>query len=162
MTIDRFRGEYAFLSNFYTAPIVVAGITFPTVEHAFQAAKLPLDYPKRRAVQAEIARYPTPAEAKRAGRMRLLRDDWKHVHLSMMRVLLAAKFQHPALRARLLATGNEPLVEGNDWGDTYWGRCRGTGRNMLGVLLMELRAELAPLPDHSIQYALALHDGAPT
>lgn len=60
-----------------------------------------------------------------------------------MRDLLDLKFADPALAALLLATGDADLVEGNDWGDRFWGVCDGAGANMLGRLLMELRTRLA-------------------
>jgi ribA/ribD-fused uncharacterized protein len=140
--ITRFRGNYAFLSNFYSSPITVNGIAFPTVEHAFQAAKVRLDHPRRRDAQILIAEHPTPAGAKRAGRSVTLRADWKTAHLPIMRRLLALKFADRRLRRLLMDTSDLPLIEGNDWKDTYWGVCNGVGRNQLGVLLMELRAEL--------------------
>lgn len=49
------------------------------------------------------------------------------------------KFAEPGLQAKLLETGNEELVEGNYWGDTFWGVCRGRGENHLGKLLMKVR-----------------------
>ena len=57
--------------------------------------------------------------------------------------VVRAKFdQHPDLAQKLLATGDEELVEGNDWGDIYWGVYKGRGNNMLGKILMRVRAEL--------------------
>ncbi len=136
--IDRFAGEHAFLSNFFPAPFVLDGIVYPTVEHAFQAAKC-CD-----AAQAErIRRAPSPGAAKRLGRRAQLRPDWEPVKLDVMHRCLRAKFaQHPDLAARLLATGSARLVEGNTWGDTFWGRTGSRGRNHLGRLLMLVRAEL--------------------
>jgi predicted NAD-dependent protein-ADP-ribosyltransferase YbiA (DUF1768 family) len=46
------------------------------------------------------------------------------------------------LKEQLIATGNEELVEGNTWGDIYWGVSRGRGKNMLGKILMRVREEL--------------------
>ena len=57
-----------------------------------------------------------------------------------MRTALQLKFSDPTLRAQLIATGDAELIEGNTWNDTFWGVCRGTGKNMLGTLLMELRS----------------------
>jgi len=163
--ITRFRGKYAFLSNFYSSPITVNGITFPTVEHAYQAAKVSLTLDVREAAQQHIAKAATPALAKKVGRMVPLRADWKTAHLPIMRRLLALKFSEESKFCDLLLdTGSLPLIEGNDWNDTYWGVCQGQGRNQLGVLLMERRAELAKtvvfedVPDRAIQQALALHD----
>lgn len=59
--------------------------------------------------------------------------------LSVMRDLLIQKFTHDDLKALLVATGDARLVEGNSWGDRYWGMCDGTGSNHLGQLLMEVR-----------------------
>ena len=84
-----------------------------------------------------------PSEAKRLGRRVRLRSDWEQVKYDVMLDVVRAKFnQHPDLAQKLLATGDEELVEGNDWGDTYWGVCNGRGKNMLGKILMRVRAEL--------------------
>ena len=84
-----------------------------------------------------------PSEAKRLGRRMRLRSDWEQVKYDVMLDVVRAKFnQHPDLAQKLLATGDEELVEGNDWGDTYWGVCNGRGKNMLGKILMRVRAEL--------------------
>ncbi len=59
----------------------------------------------------------------------------------------ASKFtRHFDLREKLLATGDRKLVEGNTWGDTFWGVCRGNGKNHLGKILMKIRAELQAEP----------------
>ncbi len=136
--IDRFRGEYRFLSNFWPAVVTLDGITYPTVEHAYQAAKI-LD-PTSRGLFYSAA---TPGDAKRLGRqLTRLRGDWHQVRLAVMADLVRQKFTHPDLRDRLLATGNRDLIEGNDWGDTFWGVCRGVGDNQLGRILMKVREEL--------------------
>ena len=73
-----------------------------------------------------------------------LREDWEEVKASVMEAVLRAKFtQNPELMAKLTATGEALLVEGNDWQDTYWGFDvnLGYGENMLGRLLMRIRAE---------------------
>jgi predicted NAD-dependent protein-ADP-ribosyltransferase YbiA (DUF1768 family) len=59
-----------------------------------------------------------------------------------METLLRQKFAHPELRAKLKETNDAELVEGNWWGDRFWGVCRGEGENHLGKLLMKIRAEL--------------------
>ena len=45
------------------------------------------------------------------------------------------------LRSLLVATGDRELIEGNTWGDTFWGvdKNTGQGENHLGRILMELR-----------------------
>lgn len=134
--IDSFKGEYEFLSNFYPATVSYEGDMYPSVEHAFQAAKT-LDPQMRLKIRLSNA-----AGAKKLGRQLDLRSDWETIKLDVMRELLKAKFSDPELRAKLKATGRESLVEGNWWGDTFWGVCRGQGENHLGVLLMEIRDSL--------------------
>ena len=104
-----FRDEYAFLSNFYSSEIEHEGIVFPTVEHAFQAAKT-LDIDERRKIAATLA----PGSAKRLGRRVKLRSDWEQIKVGLMRDLLRIKFRDPDLAARLLATGSAELIEGNN------------------------------------------------
>lgn len=141
--IIEFDKEYAFLSNFYDAPCEFEGIVYPTVEHAFQAAKT-LDIEKRK----EFAAASTPGKAKRMGRSVDLRSDWEEVKTDVMRDCLRSKFTEPGLRKLLLATGSEELMEGNWWHDNTWGNClcdeclNIPGRNMLGMLLMEIRKEI--------------------
>ena len=60
-----------------------------------------------------------------------------------MAELLDCKFtQNPVLKLKLIETGSKKLIEGNTWGDTFWGMSSrtGKGRNALGQLLMKLRA----------------------
>jgi predicted NAD-dependent protein-ADP-ribosyltransferase YbiA (DUF1768 family) len=56
-----------------------------------------------------------------------------------MRTLVRRKFMDPILAVKLLGTGDAILIEGNGWGDTYWGVCKGAGLNKLGLILMETR-----------------------
>lgn len=136
--IDKFDGEYAFLSNFYESPIKGDdGITYPTVEHYFQAMKT-----LNKGQRQEIAAQDTPGKAKRLGRAVNLRPDWEKVKSDVMRQGVTAKFQIPELREQLLATGDAILIEGNWWGDTCWGMCNGVGENRLGKILMEVRTSL--------------------
>lgn len=132
--INNFSGEYAFLSNFFPHGIKYDGLEYPTSEHAFQAAKT-LDIGERR----KIAAAGTPAMAKRMGRKVKLRPGWEGIKVEEMRKILRLKFADPDLYNRLCQTGHEPLVEGNYWGDTFWGVCGGKGKNWLGKLLMEIR-----------------------
>lgn len=77
------------------------------------------------------------------GRGVWLRPGWEETKEEVMKVLLVQKFtRHLDLAQALLSTGEVELVEGNDWGDVYWGVCRGQGRNRLGHRLMEVRALL--------------------
>lgn len=136
--IAEFQGEYRFLSNFYPAEVIYEGTVYPTSEHAYQAAKT-LDLNERR----RIAGMPTPAEAKAAGRALRYRDDWEHVKFSVMEAVVRDKFmRHPDLAAKLLASGDAVLEEGNTWGDRVWGIYEGQGENRLGLILMKVRSEL--------------------
>lgn len=137
--IDHFSGETRWLSNFELVDVEFEGIIYPSSEHAFQAAKS-LDVRERR----QIAALRTPREAKTAGRMIKLRPDWESVKIDVMRTILREKFseRHPELRERLRMTGDQKLVEGNTWHDTFWGVCDGRGQNWLGRILMEIRSGL--------------------
>ncbi len=141
--IVEFDGDYAFLSNFYPSPIYHEGITYPTNEHFFQAMKT-LDIETRKAIAAAE----TPGAAKRMGRHVPLRSDWEKIKVDVMRLGLILKFTDAELAEKLIATGDEELVEGNWWHDNTWGNCHCTecsrkgGRNLLGMLLMEVRKEL--------------------
>lgn len=143
--ITSFHDEYAFLSNFYPSKVTLDGILFPTVEHAYQSYKT-LDMKKR----ALISRLSTPGNAKRYGRTLDLRPDWDDVKLGVMERLLRRKFRIPELEKKLLSTIGSDLVEGNTWGDKYWGCVWQTlpegkwiGENHLGKLLMQIREELS-------------------
>lgn len=136
--INKFDGEFAFLSNFYYAPMIINGVTYPTNEHFFQAMKS-----EHLEDQKLIATASTPGQAKRLGRNVKLRDNWNETRIGWMQIGLKEKFtQHPELAAKLVATGNAMLIEGNYWHDTFWGQCNGIGENHLGALLMQLRDEL--------------------
>jgi hypothetical protein len=138
--IDKFVGEHAFLSNFYDSPVIFDEKTYSTVEHAYQAAKT-LDSSERNAIRT--AR--TAGVAKRLGRKATIRQGWENMKVGVMLDLLREKFSNPELRQQLLDTGDSELVEGNTWGDKFWGvdAKTGHGKNMLGKLLMQVRMELS-------------------
>ena len=83
-----------------------------------------------------------PGQAKRIGRRIELRPGWDDVRDEIMLDLIRIKFYLPSLATKLLATGDAELVEGNYWGDTYWGVSRGRGENRLGQILMQVRDEI--------------------
>lgn len=139
--IGPFRGPHYFLSNFFPCVVTLDGVQYPTVEHAYHAAKT-LDTRLR----SEIRGQPTPGAAKVAMESMPVREDWEHVKVATMLGLLRQKFARPDLRELLLATGTAPLVELNTWGDTFWGVCDGRGENRLGRLLMEIREALRAEP----------------
>ncbi len=138
VTIDAFKHEYRFLSNFHPAAVVYEGVEYPSSEHAYQAAKT-LDPIARQRVLA----LRSPFEAKKAGRQVALRPDWEAVKSAVMLEVVRDKFTRNEDLGRLLvATGGVELVEGNTWGDTVWGVCNGRGENRLGKILMFVREEL--------------------
>lgn len=148
MTVSQFKGSYRFLSNFWPAKVRYEGVDYPTVEHAYQAAKT-LDLEVRK----QFAGLEPPSGAKRLGRKLEIRPDWDRIKLLVMEDLVRQKFQHPELRDLLLATESRELQEGNTWGDRFWGifpPVIGYGENHLGKILMRVRAELQGAEIHAL------------
>ena len=137
MAITRFREEYSFLSNFYPVNISYEGLNYTSVEAAFQACKT-LNPSKKLMFTGLGAK-----DAKIRGRLLPLRKDWEGVKEGIMYELCFQKFsENPHLKEKLLATGDQLLVEGNRYGDIYWGVVDGVGENKLGKILMRIREEL--------------------
>lgn len=135
--ITSFRGEYAFLSNFYPSPVKLLGVTYPTVENAFQAAKCIDNTEKKQFLTC------SPAQAKKLGKKVKLRNDWNTIRIHIMSELVFEKFSNNSnLKQKLIATGDAELIEENTWGDRYWGVCNGKGENNLGKILMNTRKRL--------------------
>lgn len=134
--IESFQGKYRFLSNFWPVTVVLDSVSYPSVENAYQAAKT-LDLDCRKPFVGC-----TPWLAKRWGRKLDIRVDWDAVKVNVMRDLLSQKFSGGWLMEALKGTGSNTLIEGNTWGDTFWGVCKGAGENNLGNLLMKIRSEL--------------------
>ena len=145
MAIREFSFDNAFLSNFpfyeteYTITLPDGSKhkrKFPTSEHAYQAAKATTLADINKVMEAGTA-----GQSKRAGRAIKLRSDWDSVRWHTMAQILIKKFGRNAeLIAKLDATGNQLLVEGNHWQDCYWGRdVKQGGKNWLGIQLMALR-----------------------
>lgn len=134
--ITKFAGEHFFLSNFYPCFIKHEGYIYPSVENAYQAYKT-LDLNAR-----NVFLDCKPNKAKKIGQTLTLRPNWDIIKVPLMKGLLYQKFNKPEFKELLLGTGDTELVEGNWWGDTFWGVCHGEGKNVLGTLLMELREDL--------------------
>ena len=138
--INQFDGtDYEFLSNFYKASIVWDGKSFSTVEHFFQAHKTmnPEEFERIRTASG-------PGAAKSLGNQTELMSEWEEIKDGVMFHGLLLKFtQHPFLSGELIDTEGMELEEGNNWGDKYWGTVEGEGENMLGKLLMKVRAILS-------------------
>jgi len=135
---------YGAFSNLFRRPIEFEGRVFPTAEHAYQAGKA-----RKEEVREWILSAPTPGLVAMAAHGLYTWDivpDWSQIKYDRMRKVLRAKFtQHDDLRKILLSTGDARIVEAGRVANAVnctWGEVNGKGKNMLGVLLMDLRAEL--------------------
>lgn len=129
---------YGYLNNFDTHPIYVFDRKWDSVEHAYQAQKT-----FNSEEYDAIWKAKTPRIARDLGQVVTMRSDWNDIKYSVMKECVLAKFtQHSHLQEQLLATGDEVLIEDSpiDW---YWGcGADGTGKNKLGMILMEVRKEI--------------------
>lgn len=165
--IEKFQGTY--LSNFYAVPVIHDNITYPSVEHAYQAAKFDpsifssLDA-EQKASLSEILKEKgyakhiedfgamfmdptipsgiTKSIANKLREWKMVRPDWDDMRLEIMINLLIQKFNDPELKEKLKNTKDTYLIEGNDWADTLWGVCDGKGKNMLGRAIMNIRGKI--------------------
>lgn len=135
---------YGVFSNLYRRPIIFEGVEFPTAEHAYQAGKA-----RKEAVRDWILSAPTPSLVAMAAHGLYTWDitpNWSKLKFERMREVLKAKYtQHDDLKALLLSTGEKRLVEScrtDNLVNRTWGEVNGKGKNMLGILLMEVRATL--------------------
>lgn len=133
--------EYGCFSNFSLHPVTIYGRTWRTSEHAFQGQK----FHKDDGLLNRMHRQGSPSLAAEMGRDRSLplRKDWESVKDNVMREVVYAKFSaNPALKEILLSTGDEKLIE-HTKNDSYWADGGdGSGKNMLGIILMEVREKL--------------------
>lgn len=127
-------------SNFAPCEVVYGEVTYPTLEHAYQAAKT-MDPDWRQ----KILEVDTPGKAKRLGQKAPIQPDWDRIRVGVMDDLLRQKFAPGSdFRGKLDATGDDEIVEWNHWHDTTWGKCKcskcgSKGINILGKLLMDIR-----------------------
>ena len=139
MFFKRDRHLYPWLSNFFRCDVNVGNITYLSAEHAYQAMKCGTAEAK-----LKISRMLTPLEAKCAGnKVPLNRNWWTDYRKQAMRIVVRAKFtQNLELAKRLLETGNKKLVE-DSLTNYFWGVGRDeSGKNVLGLLLMEIREDI--------------------
>lgn len=140
--INHFRGEHGWLSNFYEVPIYYRGMTYRSVEAAYQACR------SDREDWKEFCANPltSQSEMKRRGKTIQLRENWNLEKVDVMKDLLDIKFTNPAFRDKLLATKDQNIVEGNEWKDDFWGVRTDVqpnyGENHLGRLIMKVREEI--------------------
>ena len=124
-----------FLSNFYERQFIWNNSPFRNAESAFQQAKCKNanDYSKFYDL--------TGRQAKALGKRIEMREDWNDIKLGVMKQIVTMKFIcNPDLMHMLWHTGEQEIIEGNTWNDTYWGVCNGIGSNHLGKILMEIRS----------------------
>lgn len=147
--INRFVGEYFFLSNFYPSPVKINDLIFPTAEHAFQAMKAWHEKDKLLIAQAK-----SPGAAKRLGKSVIIIPWWDDIRLKVMLYVVNIKFTiNHHLKNRLVDTEPSFLVEGNMHHDNFWGncicpRCRDIeGHNHHGKILMAVRGHFILMED---------------
>ena len=137
MEINNLRGS--FLSNFYESSIELDGIVYRNAEAAYQAMKSNDSLVKVKFINLN------GASAKALGKRIELRKDWNDIKLDIMYEIVKAKFiQNPTIAKLLIDTNDKVIIEGNNWGDIYWGICNGKGENNLGKILMKVRKEIMP------------------
>lgn len=135
---NSFTGRDRFLSNFWLCKIQYNGLTYPSVQHAYQAQKT-TDVN----IQKQISQLSTPYEAKSFGKTIAIRNDWDQIKLQIMYKLVNKKFsENPTLKNLLISTQDKVLIERNTWGDTFWGVYDNKGENNLGKILMKVREGL--------------------
>lgn len=137
--ISEFQGEYRWLSNFYPCTIILEGIKYPSVEHAYMSRKSDSELWKD-----FCSTTISPEEVKKASRRISLIPGWEGIRVEVMRECLIQKYSREPLRSKLVVTGSQILQEGNWWGDRFWGVDikTGVGENNLGKLIMEIRERL--------------------
>lgn len=157
MAVEQFRGEHFFLSNMYRLEHGVEtehGIVVPTSEHAYQANRFVNETDHKAVTLADDG-----IKAKNLARGLLDRgapqkEDWDFIKPAVMYGIVTQKFvRNPDLAAKLLATGEEELWEGNTWDDRYWGVCppgSRDGQNHLGRILMRVRFELSAVAQANV------------
>lgn len=138
--ITHFKDEYSWLSNFEKVQIEFEGRLYPSVEHAYIAAKSE-DQGWRELCTTTKYR---AGDLKEISEEIELRDGWDDMQVFVMYDILKTKFIKNEYRTKLLNTGDMELIHGNWWGDDYYGVDVNTdeGQNILGRLLMKIRKEL--------------------
>lgn len=118
--INEFSGKYRYLSNFWLCPVILDHVVYPSVENAYQAAKVEANDQRTAFITC------SPSEAKRKGKkiesQDTLRNSWHEMKVDIMHQLLVQKFADGSFLAeKLRDTGDTKIVEGNTWEDTFWG-----------------------------------------
>jgi ribA/ribD-fused uncharacterized protein len=156
--IESFTGRWRFLSNFYPVEIQYKGIKYPSVENFYVAMKIKEDqvinnkFMTLSDCQELISKIKNPSEVKKLGKSLKVRKDWDEIKLKIMEWGVNEKFKNIDLAKMLLETGDEQLVEGNWWGDVYWGICNGKGENNLGKILMKIREKIKNKEESIVEF----------
>lgn len=137
--IKEFKDEYAWLSNFYLCKIIINGLQYPSVEHAFQAQKS--NDPNWKIYCRETI---NPDKLKIVSKKIDLIENWNNIRESIMFECLKQKFNQEPFKTKLIATKNMRIQEGNTWGDKFWvvDLNTGKGENRLGLMIEKIRIEL--------------------
>jgi len=136
----QYKGKYIYnwFSNFEPITIIIDNVKYPSVENYYQSQKT-LDLEERKQFQNC-----SPSKSKFLGKKIKLRKDWDNIKNSIMKKALDIKFAKGTNQAnKLLETGNDEIIEWNNWGDRIWGKTLdGIGENRLGIMLMDIRNKL--------------------
>jgi hypothetical protein len=136
----RATGEYSFLSNLYRCGVRFEGQVFRSAEDAYQFGK-----PKDPEVALWLIKAPKPHLCAAAAHALFAFDispDWQQKKVTRMARVIDAKFTSEDLAEKLIATWPRMLIEKSNT-DAFWGiGKKGTGQNMLGILLMATRERL--------------------
>lgn len=138
--IRKFDKEHKWLSNFAPCTIVLNGISYPSVEHAYMSAKSNDVRWYLKCTDESIK----PGTIKKLSRGILLVSNWDAIKIEVMQECLNQKYRQEPYRTLLIETDDVFIQEGNYWGDTFWGvdLNTNTGDNRLGKLIMEIRENL--------------------
>lgn len=131
-----FKGEFKWLSNFTDCRVEFDSDVYPSVEHAYCAAKT-----FELALRLHLKTLPANRAKQFAHKFTLI-PDWDIIKFEVMNNLLLQKFSQEPFTSLLLATGDAYIEETNWWNDTVWGVCNGRGENRLGKMIMEIRNAL--------------------
>ena len=162
--IEKFKGRYYFLSNFYPCKVKHRGIEYPSVEHYYVAQKIKgiQHYQGQYFTETDfkelLSKVKNPADVKKMGSALKLRSDWNDIKFGVMLFGVEYKFsKDEKLKEMLLSTGDEQIIEGNFWHDNFWGNCSCdkckniNGENNLGKILMRVREDIRPKKQSSFE-----------
>jgi ribA/ribD-fused uncharacterized protein len=137
---SRISDAFGFMSNFAHFPMVIDNKSWPTSEHYYQSCKF-----EDENIREKIRTAKSPMMAAKIGRdsKSKIRDGWDSLRVSIMRKAVLEKFsQNTLIGERLIATGDATLIEHTSR-DPFWADGGdGSGRNMLGIILMEVREKI--------------------